>query len=129
LNHPAWILLGLGGSLLHVLNHSLFKPLLFMSAGSILHATRTRQVDLLGGLAKTMPVTFAFAAVGAIAICGLPPLNGFVGEFLIYTGLFRAASGDGAGGTFAWAALAAPALAMIGALAVATFVKLLGIVF
>ena len=87
-----WIVLGLGGALLHVLNHSLFKPLLFMGAGNILHATRTRQIDLLGGLAKTMPRTFDLVTIGAIAICGLPPLNGFVSELLIYIGLLRTVS-------------------------------------
>jgi hydrogenase-4 component B len=126
--HPEWIVLGLGGSLFHVLNHSLFKPLLFMGAGNILHASHTRRIDLLGGLAKTMPRTFRLMTVGAMAICGLPPFNGFVSEFLIYIGLFRTA--DPAVGKFwIWAALSAPALALIGALAVSTFVKLLGAVF
>ena len=81
--------------MLHVLNHSLFKPLLFMGAGNILHATHTRRIDLLGGLAKSMPRTFVLFVVGAIAICGLPPLNGFVSEILIYAGLFAAATGTG----------------------------------
>jgi hydrogenase-4 component B len=128
LGHPAWVVLGLCGALLHVLNHSLFKPLLFMGAGSLLHATRTRQMDLLGGLGKSMPRTFALFIIGAIAICGLPPLNGFVSEFLIYAGLFRVAA-DGGARVGMWASLAAPALAMIGALAVSTFVKLIGAVF
>ena len=125
--HPKWIVLGLGGSLLHVLNHSLFKPLLFMGAGNILHATRTRQIDLLGGLAKPMPRTFVLAIIGAIGICALPPLNGFVSELLIYLGLLRTASAGS--GSIMWAALAAPALAVIGALAVSTFVKLIGMIF
>jgi hydrogenase-4 component B len=128
LDRPDWIVLGLGGALLHVLNHSLFKPLLFMGAGNILHAARTRQIDLLGALGKTMPATFKLMTLGAIAVCGLPPLNGFVSELLICVGLFRTA-GVGVGRTCVWAALAAPALAMIGALAISTFVKLIGIVF
>lgn len=123
-----WIVLGLGGALLHVLNHSLFKPLLFMGAGNILDGTRTRQINLLGGLAKTMPKTLKLMTLGAIAICGLPPLNGFVSELLIYIGLFHTASVS-VGKVCLWAALAAPALAMIGALAISTFVKLLGVVF
>ncbi len=122
------IYLGLAGALLHVLNHSLFKPLLFMGAGSLLHAVHTRQIDLLGGLGKRMPRTFVLFAIGAVAICGLPPLNGFVSELLIYLGLFRALI-PGDGRTCVWASLAAPALAIIGALAVGGFVKLLGAVF
>jgi hydrogenase-4 component B len=127
-NHLDWIVLGLGGALLHMLNHSLFKPLLFMGAGSVLHETRTRRIDLLGGLAGKMPRTYILFLVGSVAICGLPPLNGFVSEWLIFMGLFRTAGID-AGATCNWAALAAPALAMTGAIALAAFVKLVGIVF
>ena len=123
-----WIVLGLGGALLHIFNHSLFKPLLFMGAGNILYGTRTRKIDLLGGLAKTMPRTFRWVLIGAIAICGLPPLNGFVSELLIYIGLFRTVGAD-VGRSCIWAALAAPALAIIGALAIGTFVKLIGVAF
>jgi hydrogenase-4 component B len=126
--HADWIVLGLGGALLHTLNHSLFKPLLFMGAGNILHAVQTRQADLLGGLGKTMPRTFILVLIGALSICGLPPFNGFVSEFLIDVGLIRIAASN-TGNAWASAALAAPALAMIGALAVATFVKLIGTVF
>ena len=122
------VTLGLGGALFHVLSHSLMKPLLFLSAGSLLHATGTRQISALGGLARTMPKTFALFAVGALAICGLPPLNGFVSELLLSVGLLRAAVLDGAS-DWAWVALAAPALALIGALAAATFVKVMGIAF
>lgn len=121
------VALGLGGALLHVLNHSLFKPLLFFVAGSVLHATGTRRIASLGGLAHTMPRTFALFALGAIAICGLPPLNGFASELLLYLGLLRAASADSQG--LAWAGAAAPALAMTGALALAGFVKVAGIAF
>jgi hydrogenase-4 component B len=126
-NHPTWMVLGLAGCLLHVWNHSLFKGLLFLAAGSIVHATHTREIDHLGGLAKRMPATTILFAAGAVAICGLPPLNGFVSELMIYLGLFGAAA-DGHGGLVG-IALAAPALAMVGALAVACFVKAYGAVF
>ncbi len=120
--------LGLAGALLHVWNHSLFKALLFLSAGSVVHATGTREMDQLGGLARAMPSTALYFLVGAVAICGLPPLNGFVSELLVYLGLFReAAAPDGRlwlGGAFA-----APALALVGGLAVACFVKVYGAVF
>jgi hydrogenase-4 component B len=121
------VVLGLGGALLHVINHSLFKPLLFMAAGGVLHVAHTREIDLLGGLGKRMPRMFVLFVIGAVAICGLPPLNGFIGELLLYVGLLRAVATS----SRAWAAvgLGAPALALVGALAVAGFVKLLGTVF
>ncbi len=121
------VALGLGGALLHVWNHGLFKGLLFLSAGSVLHATGTREIDRLGGLWRQMPRTGLAFLVGAVAICGLPPLNGLVSELLVYLGLFRI----GAAGSGAWlaGALAAPALALVGALAVACFVKVFGAVF
>lgn len=121
-------LLGLAGALLHVLNHATFKALLFLGAGSVIHAVKTREIDSMGGLLRAMPWTAGAFIIGAVAICGLPPLNGFVSEFLIYTGLFNGTvSGNGAG-IFA-VALAAPALALIGGLAVACFVKVVGVVF
>ncbi len=122
------ILLGLAGALLHVLNHATFKALLFLGAGSAIHSAATREIDRMGGLLRPMPWTTVSFIIGAVAICGLPPLNGFVSEFLIYLGFFNGTiSGSGAGaiGT----ALAAPALALIGGLAVACFVKVVGIVF
>ena len=128
LGQPAWILLGLGGALLHVWNHSLFKSLLFLNAGAVIHATGTREIDRLGGLAKRMPRTAALFAAGAVAICALPPLNGFVSEWLLYLGLFRTLGLPSDPGAPV-AALAAVALAMTGALAVACFVKLFATVF
>jgi hydrogenase-4 component B len=128
LGRTDWVILGLSGGLLHVWNHALFKALLFFSAGSVLHVTHTREIDHLGGLAKAMPRTGLAFLVGAVAICGLPPLNGFVSEFLIYLGLFSTL-GNNQGPSFAVAAFGAPALALIGALAVACFVKVYGAVF
>jgi formate hydrogenlyase subunit 3/multisubunit Na+/H+ antiporter MnhD subunit len=123
-----WVVLGLGGALLHVWNHALFKSLLFLSAGSVIHAVHTREIDHLGGLAETMPRTALCFLIGAVAICGLPPLNGFVSELLIYLGLFRTI-GFGGPPNCAGAAFTVPALALIGALAVACFVKVYGAVF
>ena len=127
-HQPALVMLGMAGCLLHVWNHALFKSLLFLGAGSVIHAAGTREIDRMGGLAKTMPWTAAFFLVGAIAICGLPPLNGFVSEWFIYLGLFHAVT-DGVSISWAAAALAAPSLALIGALALACFVKAYGSVF
>jgi hydrogenase-4 component B len=124
---PGLVALGMAGCLLHVWNHSLFKSLLFLGAGSVLRATGTRAIDRLGGLGKAMPWTAALFIAGAVAICGLPPLNGFVSELLVYLGLFHGLVLDGPG--LALAAAAAPALAMVGALAVACFVKVVGVSF
>ena len=123
---PEWVALGLAGGLLHVWNHSLFKSLLFLCAGAVVHQTHTRQIDRLGGLAKGMPWTAACFVIGAVAICGLPPLNGFVSEWLVYLGMLR---GVFATGGSALVAAGVPVLAAIGALAVACFVKVFGTVF
>lgn len=82
-------ILGFSGALLHTLNHSLFKSLLFFSAGNVLQAVHTVNVEKLGGLIKKMPRTAVLFLIAAIAICGLPPLNGFVSEFLIFGGLYN----------------------------------------
>ncbi len=124
---PAMMILGMSGALLHVLNHALFKALLFLGAGSVIHATDTREIDRMGGAARTLPYTALLFGIGAVAICGLPPLNGFVSELMIYLGFFRGIQGEG--GAAAAAVLAAPALALVGGLAVACFVKVYGIVF
>ena len=110
LDRPDWVVLGLGGALFQAYNQSLIKPLLFMGAGAIVHAGRTREMDLLGGLGKTMPRTFVLFLIGTLAICGLPPLNGFIGELFIYLGLFRTVL---ASTNWAWVGLAAPALALV----------------
>jgi len=116
-----WGRLALAGALLHVWNHGAFKALLFFAAGSVLHATGTREMSRLGGLWRRMPWTAGLFALGAVAVAGLPPLNGFVSEWLIYLGLFDAVAGKQAS---AWAAMpAAILLAMAGALALATFAK------
>jgi len=81
--------LGFGGALLHVLNHSLFKSLLFFSAGSVYSQTHTRDMDRLGGMIKSMPETALLFLTGALAIGGIPPLNGFISEFLIYCGILN----------------------------------------
>lgn len=125
---PALIVLGFGGGLLHVVNHALFKGLLFLGAGAVLHGTGTREIDHLGGLLKRMPWTAATFLIGAVAISGLPPLNGFVSEFLIFLGAFK--GGVSAGGTIAVPLFALVAgLALIGGLAAACFTKAFGIVF
>ncbi len=130
INNPVLAALGLMGGLLHVLNHALFKSLLFFGAGSVLHAAGTGNMNLLGGLQKVMPRTAMAFAVGAAAISGLPPFNGFVSEFLIYIGAFGIVAEAGAlGGTAAIGLIALAALGMIGGLAAVCFTKAFGIVF
>jgi hydrogenase-4 component B len=125
---PALVVLGLGGALLHVVNHATFKALLFLCAGSVIHATGTREIELMGGVGRRLPWSSGFFLVGAIAICGLPPLNGFVSELIVYLGFFTSIqSFHGIAG--ALPALGAPVLALIGGLAVACFVKVYGVVF
>jgi formate hydrogenlyase subunit 3/multisubunit Na+/H+ antiporter MnhD subunit len=125
---PALVALGLGGALLHVLNHALFKGLLFLSAGAVIHATGTGEIDRLGGLAKRSPVNAAMFLLGAVAICGLPPGNGFVSEWLLYGGLFGGATTLPATSAAA-CVLALAALALMGGLALACFAKVYGVVF
>jgi hydrogenase-4 component B len=120
------VALGLGGALLHVWNHGLFKCLLFLAAGASIRACGTREIDRLGGLAHRMPQTAGCFLIGAIAICGLPPLNGFVSELLTYLGLFRAL---GEASAAAAATVAIPALALAGAMALLCFVKVFGVVY
>lgn len=80
--------LGFTGALLHTLNHSLFKSLLFYSAGNVYQLVHHMSIDRLGGLIKKMPQTALLFLIAALAICGLPPLNGFISEFLIYGALY-----------------------------------------
>jgi hydrogenase-4 component B len=118
---------GFAGGLLHVFNHSIFKSLLFMGAGSVLHQAKTGNSDVLGGLMKKMPLTGRTMLIGSVSISGLPPFNGFISEFLIYYGAINGLSLHGA--SFVFSVLALISLAVIGALAAAAFTKLIGIVF
>lgn len=90
--NAAVALLGFTGAVLHILNHSIFKELLFFAAGSVYTKTHTRNVEVLGGLMKAMPYTGVLFLIGAVAICGLPPFNGFISEFLIYFGMLKGMS-------------------------------------
>jgi hydrogenase-4 component B len=123
---PGVALLGLTGALLHTVNHSLFKSLLFFGAGAVQRVAGTRQIDRLGGLAGLMPRTaFAFL-IASVAIVGLPPLNGFVSEWVIFQGMLEA---GGSTGALRLASVAAAGLVLAGALALACFTKLHGVVF
>ncbi|HTN50855.1 MAG TPA: proton-conducting transporter membrane subunit [Anaeromyxobacter sp.] len=125
---PVVAYLGFAGALLHVLNHGVMKALLLLLAGDVADATGTRALDRLGGLARTMPLTAGAFLVGAVAISGLPPLNGFVSEWLVLSAGLRGAASLPAGpAVFAVAAVAA--LALAGGLAAGAFVKAYGVAF
>ncbi|MBI4425864.1 MAG: oxidoreductase [Elusimicrobia bacterium] len=116
---PELAVLGFTGAILHCLNHGLFKALLFLGSGAFYQALGTRDIEGAGGLLRRMPWTSALSLVGAAAICGIPPLNGFVSEWLIYLAAFRPGSVADA----RLAAAVAASLALIGGLAIACFTK------
>ena len=117
---------GMCGALLHIINHSLFKTLLFFSAGNIYSQMHTTSLNKMGGLAKSMPMTAIIMLFATVAICALPPLNGFVSELLIYIGMFNGVS-DGREVLYSIAAIIA--LSLIGGIVVLAFTKLYGMVF
>lgn len=116
-------------ALAHTLNHAVFKALLFMGAGAIHNSTRTKNMELLGGLIKTMPITALLFFIGTLSISALPPLNGFVSEWLLYQGFFTADIVLPVMWSKLVVAIAAAALALTGALAVYGFVKAFGVTF
>ena len=120
--------LGLVAGLYHTLNHACFKGLLFLGAGAVLHATHTRNMEELGGLIKGMPRTALCFLVGAVAISGLPPLNGFVSEWLVFQALLGGPQLPRAE-LAVLMALAVGMLALTSGLAAACFVKAFGITF
>jgi len=125
---PVLYYLGFGGALLHVLNHSLFKSLLFYSAGSVYQQTHTRDMDKLGGLIKKMPKTGVLFLIGAIAIGGLPPFNGFISEFILYSGLLEGLKSDNLS-QISLLVLTLAGLSIIGGISVLTFTKTFGTIF
>ena len=126
--HPQLAAIALIAAMFHTLNHAIFKCLLFLGAGSVLHSTGTRNMEKLGGLIRPMPVTAFCFLIGAVAISGLPPLNGFVSEWLTYQSLLAGFGATG-GLTRILFPIAGSMLALTGALAAACFVKAFGITF
>ncbi len=127
-NMPVLAVLGFGGGILHILNHSLFKSLLFYTAGSVYKQTHTRNIEQLGGLIKKMPKTALFFLLGALAISGLPPFNGFISEFLIYSGMFQSLQTADLSVDIILL-LSFSGLAIIGGLAIFCFTKVFSIIF
>ena len=120
--------LGFAGALLHTLNHALFKSLLFYAAGNVYQATHTMDIEKLGGLIKKMPQTAVLFLIAAIAISGIPPFNGFISEFIIYTGLYNWLL-DATLLSLLAAIFSTAGLALIGGLAMLCFTKAFGVVF
>lgn len=129
IDNPFVSVLGFLAGLYHLLNHAMFKGLLFLGAGSVLYSAKTRNMEKLGGLARVMPVTAMCFLIGSLAISAIPPLNGFVSEWFTYQSLFTAAFTSGDALLRAICGLSAVALAITGALAVTCFVKAYGVTF
>jgi len=128
IKNPYLAFTGFAGALLHTLNHSLFKSLLFYGAGTIYQTIHTLNIDSMGGLIKKMPQTAILFLIAAMAICGLPPFNGFISEFLIYLGLFEGVHSGSLSLTTVFI-LSIAGLALIGGLALLCFTKAFGIIF
>ncbi|HEV2483006.1 MAG TPA: proton-conducting transporter membrane subunit [Puia sp.] len=128
MGNPLLFFIGFAAALLHTLNHSLYKSLLFFAAGNVYRQTHTRDMEQLGGLIRQMPVTAVLFLGGSLAISALPPFNGFVSEFLLYSGLVE---GIKAGNTQLdlLMILSIAGLAMVGGLSMLTFTKSFGTVF
>lgn len=127
-NHPLVAVMGYAGGILHILNHSIFKELLFLSAGSVYTKTHTRNIEVLGGLIKSMPKTAILFLIGSVAICGLPPFNGFISEFMVYFGMFKGLSIHNFF-TCIMILFAIAGLALVGTMAVLCFSKAFSIIF
>ncbi len=126
-HNPTLVVLGFAGGLLHVLHHAVFKCLLFYAAGAVYSATHSVDIERLGGLARKMPHTAIAFLLGGIAIAALPPLNGFVSEFLLYSGLFddSVLGGQNRG----LLVLAATVLAFVGAVSAFSITRAFGLTF
>jgi NADH:ubiquinone oxidoreductase subunit 5 (subunit L)/multisubunit Na+/H+ antiporter MnhA subunit len=126
--HPVVGVLGLIAALYHILGHALFKGLLFLGAGAIAHSSHEYDLNDMGGLIRRMPQTAVFMLVGCLAIAGLPPLTGFVSEWLTFQVALQAPQLDN-GVLRALIPATAAVLALSAALAAATFVKVYGVAF
>ncbi|ASC93074.1 proton-conducting transporter transmembrane domain-containing protein [Sulfurospirillum diekertiae] len=127
INSPTLATVGFLAGLYHTVNHAIFKGLLFLGAGSVLHATHTREIEALGGLAKKMPYTAFAMFIGVMGIAALPPLNGFVSEWFTYQGMMQGALGEGILPRFIFT-FSVVALALTGVLVV-IHLKLYAVIF
>ena len=128
MKNPFLAFAGFAGALLHTFNHSLFKSLLFYTSGTVYQATHTMNIEQLGGLIKKMPHTATLFLMGSLAICGLPPFNGFISEYLIFSGLFSGIVDNPLSSSIILV-LVLFAMVIIGGLALLCFTKVFGIIF
>ncbi len=120
--------LGLCGSLLHIINHSMFKSLLFMAAGSVQNSINMMNMNQMGGLVKTMPITSLLFLIASLSICGLPPFNGFISEFLLYGGILEGLNASKVNAEV-FLLIALIVLALSGGLSIFNYTKMFGISF
>jgi len=120
--------MGLVAALLHTLNHAVFKNLLFLAAGSVVHRTHSVSMEAFGGLVKRMPTTALLSLVGALALAGLPPINGFPSEWLTFQ-LLVAGAQHTAPALAILLPLALAGVALVAGLAAVSGVRLFGITF
>jgi hydrogenase-4 component B len=120
--------LGFAGAILHILNHAIFKPALFYGIGSVYQQTGTRNIEQLGGLVKSMPITAALFLCSGIAVCALPPFNGFISEYILYSGLL-----EGMNATFVtpevFLMVSMTILSLAGGMAIYAYTRAIGLAF
>ena len=127
-NNQLMVMFGFGAALFHVLNHALFKSLAFLSSGVIYRVVPTGEIDRMGGLLKKMPITGLSFFIGSLAIAGLPPFNGFISEFLLFSSLILGINSS-FGMVLITRVIAAACLALVGGLSVMTFTRTFSIIF
>lgn len=125
---PAMAVIGFVAALYHTINHAVFKGLLFMGAGAVIHGTHTHNMNEMGGLARVMPWTGLIFLVGALSISAIPPLNGFVSEWFLFQSMFIGSTAS-LGVMRVFGPIFAMALGLVGAMVAMCFVKAYGTVF
>jgi hydrogenase-4 component B len=120
--------IGYAAALLHTFNHAIFKGLLFLSAGSVIHSTHTGEMERMGGLFKLLPWTGHLFLIGSLSICGLPLFNGFISEWLVFRALLEGVFHLDLFGII-FSSVGIVALGLIGGLAAFCFAKAFGIIF
>lgn len=126
--NPSLSALAMAGALLHIFNHGLYKSMLFFTAGNVYFTTHTRDMNKLGGLMNTMPISGGLFLIGAISISAIPPFNGFISEFLIYAGIFTHIGSAGFGESMIFLAVILT-LVIVGGLSLYAFTKAFGLSF
>jgi formate hydrogenlyase subunit 3/multisubunit Na+/H+ antiporter MnhD subunit len=126
--NPSLSALAMAGALLHIVNHGLYKSMLFFTAGNVYYATHTRDMNKLGGLMKTMPISGGLFLIGAMSISAIPPFNGFISEFLIYAGIFTHIGSASFGESMIFLAVILT-MVIVGGLSVYAFTKAFGLSF